>query len=841
MKPVRALLFPALLLLSACDGCGGDGPGPDPDDTQPTTDDTGPPPDACDDHAGEVLCLDGEELVCDDQGDIVSQAECVEAVCEDGEGCVACTAELTDAFVLDEDEDSVGVVLVAHGLGPDAPFFQQKMMSRAITVTAEAGAVELSLDGDGVSLFDPDGQLTDGVLNLAPGVLPAEVYVVGETAGAEGLLTLAHTVDGCEAIGDSLRLRVASLPGLAGGALDAFPWVSFHQVFETDHPVMAAVDPGRLPDRIGLEADVYVVEHKSPDRWGAEPDLVDVSGGVETLLVPELTIDGSQVLAWAAPDDPGTALTQGYDLVLDFDGDGELSPGDLIDGLSEDTAGFTVFGDLTASGPHAVETLQYSGGSWKGQRTYHPADIASLGQLPVVVISHGNGHDYTWYDFLGEHLASWGYVVMSHQNNTGPGIETASTTTLSNTDYLLGNLDSIGGGVLQGHIDGAAIVWIGHSRGGEGVVRAYDRIADGDYTPLNYVLGDIVLVSSIAPTVFNSVTASDPHDVPYHLLAGAADGDVNGAPDCTQCQFFRIAAAARGPLQITYVQGAGHNDFNCCGFDDATGPAQIGRAEAQQLSKAYYLALLRWYLDDLAPAAEYFQRLYDDLRPSALAPSTVLANVYRPALASDRLALDNFQQAPPVEISSSGGAVTIDASDPDEDILQDGDSRFGWSAGDTMNGMTWADDPLDSDRGLVLGWSAGDEASVSWEVPAGEGDWSAWSVLSFRACQVTRHPDTVALGVPLDFTVTLVDGSGAESGVSFASLGGLNQPYQRTSSGQGSGWANEFETVRIPLHAFDAEGTAIDISDIAAVRFDLGGPHGSVQGRIGVDDLEVLP
>jgi hypothetical protein len=732
-------------------------------------------------------------------------------------------------------------VLVAHGLGLEAPFDQLRLASRAVTVSAEAGGVELSLEGAGVQLFDPQGQAVSDVLSLAAEELPAEVYLVSALAGVEASLVAEHAADSCGEVGDSLRVRVVALPGLAGGALGDFPWFSFHQVFENTHPVLAALDPGRVPDRVGLEAEVYVVEHKEPADWAADPSLVDVSGATEALVVAELSLAESQVEVWPLPTDPGVALAKGYDLVLDFDGDGALGPGDLIDGLRAEEPGFHVFGDLTMPGPHGVETLQYSGGSWLGQRTYHPTDIADMGQLPLVVISHGNGHNYTWYDYLGEHLASWGWVVMSHQNNTSPGIETASTTTLTNTDYILGNLGSIGGGVLDGHIDGHAIAWIGHSRGGEGVVRAYDRVMDGNYRPDNFVAEDIVVISSIAPTVFNSVDDSDPHEVPYHLLAGAGDGDVNGAPNCTQCQFFRIAAAARGPLQITYLQGAGHNDFNCCGWNDATGPDQVGRTEAQRVAKAYYLALLAWYLDDRAVAAEYFERLYDDLTPQALAPTTIVASVQRTALTSDKLVLDDFQQGLPTDEASSGGAVLIDALEPAEDILMDRDSTFGWSPSDPMNGMTWADDRADIDRGLVVGWAEGDEASVAWEVPVDQADWRDWHTVSFRACQVTRHPATVALNGPLDFTVTLVDASGAESAVAFASWGGLNLPYQRTGTGQGSGWANEFETVRIPLHAFDAEGAALDLSDIAELRMEFGGPFGSSQGQVGIDDLEVLP
>ncbi len=817
----------ALLLLTACPG-----PGTDPDDPKP--DDTGNPSgDICDEHAGEVICDDNTAVTCDAAGDIAGEEVCSDAVCVDGAGCETCEVDLADSLVLEADEESVGLVLVAHGLGGDAPFAQLRLGAREITVSGAAGGVQLSLDGVGLSLYDAEGVELGASPTLPPDDLPATLTLVASTAGVEGSLTATHTHEDCGEVSDTLRLRVTELPGIAGGELGDFPWYSFHQVFERSDAVHAAVDPGRLPDRIGLSADVYVVAHKSPEGWAADPSLTDVSGAVESLTVGALSLADSGALVWDGLADPGTELALGYDLVLDFDGDGALGPGDLIDGLGSE--GLWVFGDLTAAGPHGVETLQYSGGSWLGQRTYHPSDIGGMGQVPLVVISHGNGHDYTWYDYLGEHLASWGWVVMSHQNNTGPGIETASTTTLTNTDYILGNLGTIGGGVLDGHIDSHSIVWIGHSRGGEGVVRAYDRLVDGAIAQ-EFGYEDVVLISSIAPTVFNSVDDSDPHEVPYHLLAGAADGDVSGQPDCTQCQFFRIAAAARGPLQVNYVQGAGHNDFNCCGWNDATGPAQVGRAEAQRVAKAYYLALLAWYLDDHPGAAEYFLRLYDDLRPSALASGTVLANVFRTAADAEKLVLDDMQANDDVGVSSSGGAVTTDADGPAEDKLQDGDSNFSYRETDPMNGMTWADDRRDEDRGMVFGWSEGQEASADWEVPSAERDWRGWSTLSFRACQVTRHPDTNALGVPLDFTVTLVDGAGAESSVFFGSWGGLNQPYARSG-----GWANEFETVRIPLQAFQAEGSALDLSDIQAVRFELGGPHGSAMGRIGVDDLEVLP
>ncbi|MFH1469927.1 MAG: hypothetical protein ABIO70_36420 [Pseudomonadota bacterium] len=830
MPASRPLCLLPLLLLAACDGCH---PGVTPDDT-------GQPPgtDACDDAAGHVLCVEGQAITCDEAGDVAATEECVAGTCEEGVGCVACAVDLQDVFVAEADEESTGLVLVVDPVHPDSHFNVRRLTSRAVDVSAEAGGVTLTLLGDGVILYEGGGGELGSSVTFVPEELPTTVFLAGTSAGKEAALVATHTLGGCEAVTDTLRLRTVAAPDLAGEPLDRYPDFSFVDAFNEGEPVSVAVDPGLLPDRAGATADVYVVQHRDLTTWGNTQDLTDLTGGAETLTVGTTSLADSQVVAGTLD---GGDLSLDYDVVLDFDRDGALGPGDLVDHLSDQDAGLYAFIDLSQAGPHAVAQETYSGGWWLGQRAYWPEDVASMAELPLVVISHGNGHDYTWYDYLGEHLASHGYVVMSHQNNTGPGIVTAATTTLTNTDYLLGNLGSIAGGALQGHVDSHRIVWIGHSRGGEGVVMAYDWLRDGSYTPSNFVAHDVVLVSSIAPTVFYSVTESDPHDVAYHLLAGAADGDVTGQPDCTQCQFFRIAGAAQGELMVTYVQGAGHNDFNCCGFDDATGPDQIGRAEAQVVAESTYLALLDWRLGSNEAAGEFLQRMYQDLHGAGIAESTVVANLYRPELGSEALVLDDLQTESGLGVSSCGEAVSYDVTSPAEALSQDTDDRFSWSAGDPLNGMTWADDRFDSSRALSFEWAAGDEAFIEWEVPAGEGDWSDYSVLSFAAAQVTRHPNTTALDGPLDFTVTLVDGAGGESDVSFGAWGGLSTPYKRTGNGAGAGWADELNTVRIPLRAFTASGVALDLADIVAVRFNVGGIWGSATGRVVVDDLEVLP
>jgi hypothetical protein len=53
----------------------------------------------------------------------------------------------------------------------------------------------------------------------------------------------------------------------------------------------------------------------------------------------------------------------------------------------------------------------------------------------------------------------------------------------------------------------------------------------------------------------------------------------------------------------------------------------------------------------------------------------------------------------------------------------------------------------------------------------------------------------------------------------------------------GTGWANEFESVRIPLAAFTTDGNPLDLGALQAVRFGFGAGFGAPRGRIGLDDI----
>jgi hypothetical protein len=734
----------------------------------------------------------------------------------------------TDAPPTDTDDcdGALGVAIgdAAGGIyleADAAPFADRPSRSRTITVPS---AGTLTVDGPGEVL-----QL-DGTIVPNGGAVGAGSLLVRATAAGEGSLTLTYGV--CTA---ALSFRAGPAGPMSARPLDLFPWAEHVDLFTADDEIHLAIDPVRYSDRVGVPFDAWVVPHRSAAEWAADPviDTAAAIAGPVAAVVPSTT---SPILLVADPIG-GSGIAEPYTVVLDFDGDGEVGPDDLVDDL--DRPGLSILTDLTAPGPYTPVSDEVSFDVWHTFLAYWPEEIDTLDPIPLVVISHGNGHDYTWYDYLGFHLSSWGYAVVVHTNDTGdPSIDPAATTTWTNTEAFLGNLGTILGGQLDGEIDADRIAWIGHSRGGEGVVIAYAWLADGEIAPASYSVDDILLVSSIAPTVFNTPNTVDPHGVVYHQIDGSADGDVTGSPSSGITQYFRIFLRATGTKLVTYVHGASHNDFNCCGFMDGTGPGLIGRDAAQRIAKSYYLALTTAVFEDRPELYELFSR-----NPAVFRPESVTGAIVSQAKRADGdrvFVIDDFQANPDFALSSSGTTVAYDVSNFGEGPLDDADGQLAATIADPMNGMTWSDGDANPDRGAIFDWEVGDDVSFEVEIATTEADWTDNSFVSFRACQGTRHPYTEALDTAMSFHVEIEDATGATSAVDIAAYGGIASPYNRGGEGAGTGWSNEFQTVRIPVSAFTADGRPIDLSSITTLRFLFGSAWGSDQGRMGLDDIALL-
>ncbi len=673
-------------------------------------------------------------------------------------------------------------------------------------------------------------------------------------------------------------------PQLAGNALAGPPWFEHVAAINRQSPVALGVDP-RLAYVKGKTADVYVVAAKTAAQWDANPSLVDVRGAPQTVafhagatsiqqntfVLDAGTLPGPS----EAPASGDARIGIGYDVVVDFGQDGQFDDGvDLIDGYG-DEAGFYVVRNLTLGGiktnttrgPYAVSTLLYSGGSFLGQKTYYPSNIAALGPLPLVVVSHGNGHDYQWYDHIGFHLASFGYVVMSHQNNTVPGSHTAAASTLANTDYILGNQATIGGGVLNGRIDGDRIVWIGHSRGADGVVRAYDQLFRGVVTPANYSLADIVLVSSMAPVDFGGWSGtsptlggtgngSHPHDANFHLWVAQADSDVNGCASDTQVYWYALHERATRQRQTISMYGVGHGDLHDgTGGAFASGPSLIGRATTHEIMRGYLLALVSHHVQGDVASRDFLWRQYERFRPVGAPTSAgVVVNLtVRDDPASGKYVIDDFQDQSftSPNLATSGANVAIGVQSFVEGRCDDANADFTYLLDDPFNGFTYDDFSSGAHYrtdsfACLLGFDGAGSYTLTYDLTAAfaRPDFTDYTHLSFRAAQAARHPLTTASLGDLTFSVSLEDDAGNQGTIGIGAYGGgIEEPYQRNSAptcGTGVGWNSEFETVRIRLTDFLNDGTDVNLSAIRKVVFRFGPGWGSVAGRLALDEIELV-
>jgi hypothetical protein len=651
---------------------------------------------------------------------------------------------------------------------------------------------------------------------------------------------------------------------LAGNPLSQYPHFEYVRAFSQGAGFHVAVDPTRFPDLVGKTCDLHIVAHKTAAEWAAVPLLIDLTGGAQTVTITGSTIQANSFAVTgsdALNGTQGAAIGVGYDAILDCNRNGLLDAADVIDELQpNDDAGLYVVRDTAAPGPYAFTELTYPVVPWIGtagfesENTFYPTNIESLGQLPVIILSQGAGFNYQWYDHIGTHVASYGIIFVSHETNDAPGPFTCSTTTLQHTDSFV-QQTTTGPTMpillpLVGHVDSQRIIWMGHSRAGEGVAIALDRVLEGTYVPVGWGAESVQLISAIAPTDFTMAASANPHSTSYHVWTGSADADLNGCANCNLCQSWHAHDRALQFRQATTLHGAGHSDFhNGGGSSVAFGPCLIGRPRTHEIMRGYLLPLLKYYTEDDIAAKDFLWRQWEHFKPigapaeSACAASggvdVVVNLMYRDAPALGNFMIDDFQTNTSPGVSSSGGTVTFDVTNLVEDRADDNDAVFTWTSSDPMNGTTLGGTGDDS-RAVAFDWAA--PSFLEFEMVEAQRDLSDDAYLSFRAAQGTRHPNTIAALEDLTFDVLLRDGDGTTSHINIAAYGGgIEEPYQRINCGAGVGWANEFETIRIRLSDFLTNGSGLDLTNIVAVRFEFAAPGSgsSSVGRIGLDEIEI--
>ena len=564
---------------------------------------------------------------------------------------------------------------------------------------------------------------------------------------------------------------------LTGDPVETDPGFRFCDNFNVSDPIAIYLNPNVFTAE-SASADIYVVENRNEEEWAADQELIDVRiSGEQSISTDEALhfLAGSESLESETGDRPG----HGYDVVIDVNQNGMLDESDLIDGLGT-KAGLYRVGLLGAPGPYDVVTTEYSPSFWNTMEIFYPFQISSMEDVPVVIVSHGWTHLYTLYNHIGEHMASHGYVVMSHRNDVGDGgtaaTATAAQTALENMDVFFNDLGEIDGGILEGHLDQSRIVHTGHSTGGECVVYAYKQLYDGVYQSPNFDVDDIRCVISLAPVSWWPQTEVHPEDVNYHQFLCTADTDVSGWAQDNYVQALAIYERARGNKSVLQIHGAGHEDLhNGTNASWASGPDLIGREATHTVLLPYFLALAELYVWDNMAMEEFLTRNAGEYRPTGIDASLVLSNEYRKSL-EDGVVIDDYQSENSIGTASSGANVSRTNLTLQEVLMQDHDLSFNWD-GQWSNGMCrsrYDDDPYCA----VFAWEQ--SGNLTFTLTPELQNWWNYESLSFRSCQVTRHPlnaETTA------FEVVAIDGDGNESVIDIRTYGALNEPYQKSNGG----------------------------------------------------------
>ncbi|MCE4555050.1 PKD domain-containing protein [Roseateles cellulosilyticus] len=423
-----------------------------------------------------------------------------------------------------------------------------------------------------------------------------------------------------------------------------------------------------------------------------------------------------------------------------------------------------------------------------------------------------------------------------------PDIDVATSGILLRANVLLRTVEELLSnatiaGPLAGHLDPNDIHLLGHSRGGEAVIVAANMlsgaVAPPPGTPPFTALG-VRSVTSLAPTANHTVNAPlvvPPVATPFLLLYGSADGDVSGASPRISWPFAHFDATT-GPAHQIYLRGANHNAWNTSWPTDDAAPPLCGPVNPVRLlgdhqrsaASAYVLALMQTYRLGQPAYGAYFSTPPSLLRPAGLPDDSVLPlmGATRRNAGPGKVVLDDYQSHFPDPVLSSAN-LTVSSTLPGLNEVELADL-------DLPNEVGANNRFFQKTNGAALRWATvADEYAV--QLAPGSSDLRGAS-LALRLA--LRPPNGVAVVPDTDFSVTLIDNAGGTSTVNASAWRRVRGTYPTNLCGRLTTKA-AFETFVFPWWAFVANGRALDLSQVATIRFNFALPAGAV----GVDDLEI--
>ena len=528
--------------------------------------------------------------------------------------------------------------------------------------------------------------------------------------------------------------------------------------------------------------------------------------------------------------------------------------------------------DPGAPGPLAVTREEYNFGDTAFQPSNFPGPVELLasihyptalaGPYPVIILMHGRhatcfsgtgGQFLQWpctnnrepipsykgYDYVSDVLASHGYVVVSVSANGVNAVDNSvfDLGALARAELIQKHLDILKtfnttggapfGNKFVGKFDLSKVGTMGHSRGGEGVVRHY---------VLNNSLGapyGVKAVFPLAPVDFNRFVVNN---APVNVLLPYCDGDV---ADLQGVHFYDDARYNvpndQSPKHYELVMGANHNFYNTIWSPGSTtipgatndwlfvpngqndshcgtkaGNQRLTEAQQRGTGLAYMSAFFRAYVGG---ETQFIPILTGDAPPPPSAQTNNLFVSYH-APAALRLDVNRLLNNTNLSTNTLGGAATQTDLTPYD--LCGGDAP---PANKCLPGSLNAQQPhtTPSARSSAPGMT---QLRTGWNnltgnyrnnIPAALGNVSGFQSVQFRVSVNFEDVRNVP-GLAQDFRVVLTDAAGSSASVRVSDFSSalFYPPGEILAVPK-----VVLNTVRVPLSAF----SGVNLNNVRSVQF----------------------
>lgn len=270
------------------------------------------------------------------------------------------------------------------------------------------------------------------------------------------------------------------------------------------------------------------------------------------------------------------------------------------------------------------------------------------GPFPLVLVVHGNhgmeNFSDPGYAYLGEHLASNGFIVVSVDENF---LNSSTADMINPIDPGIGPENDARGWMLLEHLslwrqwmgddthalhgkaDMSRIGLIGHSRGGEAVAIAaafnsIDHYPDDATLAFDYHF-DIGGIIAIAPADGQYKPRKRPtplKDINYFTIHGSMDGDVSSFMGSSQYSRVELTGEDFRFKSSLYITGANHGQFNTSwGRNDFPAPINLlldtrpimDPEDQRRIARVYFLA----FFDTALNGNQDYLPLLEDARAGA--------------------------------------------------------------------------------------------------------------------------------------------------------------------------------------------------------------------------------